>query len=98
MPYKDGNPTLGEQIEEDARRRYYTDDVLAEARDLATVVKAVQDYAATAPLDLKSPGEIQSDLRAILGEPHVHRASIGNDRCALCRRDLRDAVHKRALP
>ncbi len=34
MPYKDGNPTLSEQIEEDARRRFYTDDILKEANEL----------------------------------------------------------------
>ncbi len=35
MPYTDGNPTLGEQIEEDARRRFYIEDLLKEANALA---------------------------------------------------------------
>lgn len=34
MPYADGNPTLGEQLEEDARRQFYTKDLLNDARDL----------------------------------------------------------------
>ena len=33
MPYKDGNPTLTEQLEEDERRRFYTDDLIKEARE-----------------------------------------------------------------
>ena len=33
MPYKDGNPTLGEQIEEDQRREFYTREILKEARE-----------------------------------------------------------------
>ena len=34
MPYSDGNPTLGEQIEEDAARRFYTDDLVKEGLEL----------------------------------------------------------------
>ena len=36
MPYPDGNPTLTEQLEEDARRRFYTDDIIKEAKELET--------------------------------------------------------------
>lgn len=32
MPYKDGNPTLGEQIDADMARSFYTKDILREAR------------------------------------------------------------------
>jgi len=35
MPYPNGDPTLDEQIDEDARRRFYTDDILKEARELS---------------------------------------------------------------
>ena len=34
MPYNDGNPTLGEQIDEDARIRFYTDDLVKEGLEL----------------------------------------------------------------
>ena len=33
MPYPDGNPTLGEQLDEDARRRFYIDDLIKEGRE-----------------------------------------------------------------
>ena len=36
MPYPDGNPTLTEQLEEDERRRFYTDDIIKEAKELKT--------------------------------------------------------------
>lgn len=42
MPYKDGNPTLGEQIEEDARRDYYTKDILADAREDRADIKRLR--------------------------------------------------------
>ena len=42
MPYRDGNPTLTEQIEEDARARFYTDDLLKEAQELAREVNKFQ--------------------------------------------------------
>ena len=48
MPYPDGNPTLTEQLEEDERRRFYTQDLLDEAHELAhqlgTVVKFCESY------------------------------------------------------
>ena len=34
MPYSDGKPTLTEQIDEDARRDFYTRDLLKEAQEL----------------------------------------------------------------
>ena len=34
MPYRDGNPTLGEQVDEDRRRAFYTDDLLKDAQAL----------------------------------------------------------------
>ena len=58
MPYNDGNPTLGEQIEEDARIRFYTEDLLKEAREsvrenkelraaLALILPLAKGYVAT---------------------------------------------------
>ena len=48
MPYVDGNPTLTEQLEEDERRRFYTQDLVDEANELAaqlgTVVKLCEAY------------------------------------------------------
>ena len=41
MPYPDGNPTLTEQLEEDERRRFYTDDLLREAKDLGRQVDRI---------------------------------------------------------
>ena len=46
MPYRDGSPTLGEQIEEDMRRRFYTDDVLKEARELMADNKRLREINA----------------------------------------------------
>lgn len=64
-------------------------------RDLgeARLHRAITDYAAIQPLDLLGMAKIQSDLRAIAGEKHVHRKTIGSDECLLCKRDLRHAVH-----
>lgn len=48
MPYADGNPTLTEQIEEDERRKFYTDDLLKEAREdreeIRALKKALAEY------------------------------------------------------
>lgn len=43
MPYPDGNPTLTEQLEEDARRRFYTDDLLKEAKEMAARVSLLEE-------------------------------------------------------
>lgn len=56
---------------------------------------ALLAYAGQAPLDRLSPREIQRDLRAIAGQPHIHRASISSDQCWVCKRDLRDPIHLR---
>lgn len=42
MPYLDGNPTLGEQLEEDERMRFYTADILKEAREMNDEIKALR--------------------------------------------------------
>ena len=42
MPYADGEPTLAEQIEEDERRRFYTEDLLKEARADAQRIKRLE--------------------------------------------------------
>mgnify|MGYP006180258757 CR=1 FL=1 len=55
--------------------------------------RALRQYASLAPLDILSARQIQSDLKAIAGEGHVHRASIGSNECWVCGRDLRDPVH-----
>lgn len=60
--------------------------------------EALRTYAAIQRLDLKTPGQLQRDLRAIAGAEHVHVASIGSDRCLLCGLDLRHEVHKRSGP
>ena len=57
MPYKDGNPTL----EEDARRRHYTDGLLKEANEL---VREVID-AATAYVDMIEARRSPIDVGAI---------------------------------
>lgn len=47
MPYKDGAPTLGEQLDEDAARGFYTKDILKEARqdrdEIKRLRKALQE-------------------------------------------------------
>lgn len=58
--------------------------------------RALRRYAAIQPIDLKSMGEVQDDLRAIAGDRHMHRKSIGSDECLLCGHDLRHEVHQRA--
>jgi hypothetical protein len=60
---------------------------------IKSYVEAIKSYANHQPLDLLSPSQIQSDLLAIAGEPHRHRASGVGDSCQLCRRDLRSPVH-----
>ena len=42
MPYADGNPTLTEQLEEDERRRFYTADLIKEARELVQENKGLR--------------------------------------------------------
>ena len=44
MPYPDGNPTLIEQFEEDARRRFYTDDLLEEAQELGRQLDRITKF------------------------------------------------------
>ncbi|KKK63266.1 hypothetical protein LCGC14_2996030 [marine sediment metagenome] len=44
MPYPDGNPTLTEQLEEDERRRFYTDDLLREAQDLGRQLDRITKF------------------------------------------------------
>ncbi len=56
--------------------------------------EALLSYAALGPLD-GPPGQVQRDLREIAGEQHIHRASIGSDRCLICHHDLRHEVHTR---
>lgn len=68
----------------------------AVSAEKARICRALGQYARLAPLDLKSPGEIQRDLIAILGERHGHVASIGSDECGLCGHDLRHGVHIRS--
>ena len=44
MPYPDENPTLTEQLEEDARRRFYTNDLLREAQELGRQVNRITKF------------------------------------------------------
>lgn len=83
---------------DEARAAVAALDVFSSAieREHGRVCRAIGHYASHAPLDLKSPREIQHDLFAICGEPHVHVASIGSDECDLCGRDLRHETHARA--
>ncbi|KKK55021.1 hypothetical protein LCGC14_3078770 [marine sediment metagenome] len=54
MPYSGGNPTLAEQLEEDERRRFYTEDLLKEAQELGREVDKFQwREIKTAPKDGK---------------------------------------------
>lgn len=66
-------------------------------REHRRICRAIGHYAGHAPLDLKSPAEIQRDLFAICGEPHVHVASIGSGECDLCLHDFRHEIHKRSV-
>jgi hypothetical protein len=61
---------------------------------VSTLRRAITDYAAIQPIDLFSMGKIQDDLRAIAGEKHAHRKTIASDECLLCKRDLRNVIHK----
>jgi len=65
--------------------------------DYERLKAAIRRYASHQPLDLKTPRELQEELLAIAGEPHRHRASIGDDSCLLCGRDLRNEVHHDSL-
>ena len=56
--------------------------------------EALLSYAAIQPLDKKSPGEIQRDLRSIAGEHHDHVRMISDDRCLICRHDINHEVHQ----
>ena len=67
-----------------------------DAVELIAIKKALTHYANHAPLDLKKLNVIQHDLRAILGEKHIHAAGIGTDACDLCGRDLRNDIHERS--
>jgi len=69
-------------------------DVIRMNSDYHRVVEALRTYAAVQPLNLLKPGQIQDDLRAIAGDRHTHRRSIGSDRCLICRRDLCDPIHQ----
>ena len=60
-----------------------------------TMERALRRYAAIQPIDLKSMGEIQNDLRAIAGDRHTHSNMIGSDECLLCGHDLRHEIHRR---
>ena len=62
--------------------------------DYERLLSAIRRYASHQPLDLKTPSEIQADLLAIAGEPHRHKASVGDDSCLLCGRDLRNEIHR----
>jgi hypothetical protein len=42
MPYANGDPTLGEQLDEDDRRRFYTKDILREARQDRDEIKRLR--------------------------------------------------------
>ena len=58
-----------------------------------TIECALRRYAGIQPLDLLRAQELQSDLRAIAGDQHVHRAMIRSDECLLCGHDRLDEVH-----
>jgi len=63
-------------------------------RDIVLLSAALRRYANCQPLDLKTPQEIQRELLAIAGDKHRHVASIGDDSCNICGRDLRDEIHR----
>lgn len=64
---------------------------------MADMQTALWRYANHAPLDLKSPSEIQRDLLAIAGTPHIHVAGHSDglhiDECALCGQDIHCKIH-----
>lgn len=53
MPYRDGNPTLGEQVEEDERRRFYTKEILKEAREDRAEIKRLRTALQTSLVAMK---------------------------------------------
>lgn len=61
-----------------------------------TIERALRQYADLGMFDGRSMRGIQVDLRAIAGDKHIHRASIGSDECILCCRYLRDEIHLRS--
>lgn len=71
------------------------DMIETDSEQLARLRQAIDDYTSYQPLDLKSPHEIQRELRAILGAPHIHQRRIKSDLCQLCGLDLRHPVHLR---
>lgn len=83
----------GDQIHHGPVLCEHCDMLDAIEREHRRICRAIGHYAEHAPIDLKSPSEIQRDLRAICGERHYHVASIGSDECDLCGRDLRNEVH-----
>lgn len=68
--------------------------------NLERMKAAILHLANHAPLDLMGPSEMQQHLRAIAGEPHVHKASIGpnRDQCDICLCDIRNEVHIKVKP
>ena len=69
------------------------------ANEAARLLRAIQRYADTAAIDLKTPREIRDDLRCIAGQRHMHHAmpgaaSSGDGECLLCGADIRSAIHQ----
>ncbi len=63
--------------------------------DETTLRRALRRYATQGPLDLKPPSQLRRELLCILGQRHIHEASIGSDECCLCGHDIREDVHLR---
>ncbi len=103
MPYGNDDPTLDEQIDQHMENLAHGkemgecwDEGYAKGkREGDRMREALLSYAAVQPLHSKHPGQIQRDLRAIAGEEHFHVKMISDDRCLICRHDLRHEIHKR---
>ncbi len=58
--------------------------------------RALRRYAGFGSFEGRTLGQLQRDLLAIAGDPHIHDGRmIGDDECFLCGRDLRADVHLR---
>lgn len=56
--------------------------------------RALRRYAGFGSFEGRTLAQIQGDLFAIAGDPHIHDGRmIDDDECFLCGRDLRAEVH-----
>ena len=68
MAYANGDPTLGEQLEEDQRRRFYTEELLKEAQQDAKEIKELRDALSRLVSIIDAAGVINLSRGVQLGQ------------------------------